>query len=92
MARLHGLAPEQLSQIGIFYIEKAILDVLLEAYNEKPLNAKEIARRAGLPAPRDNHSMAIPILLKLENEGIVENISENKRHKWQMTERGYKER
>ena len=69
MVRLHGLEPRQLGRIGIFYLEAAILDVLFEAYNQKPLDAKEVARRAGLPTRTEDHSMAIPVLRELETEG-----------------------
>ena len=37
MAGLHDLHPKQLARIGIFYLEEAVLDVLLEAKYEQEL-------------------------------------------------------
>ena len=34
MGSLHGLEPEQLARIGIFYLEEEVLDVLHEAREE----------------------------------------------------------
>ena len=43
-----SIRPKQLSRMGQFYLEEAILDVLLEAKHEREcIGPAEISRRAG---------------------------------------------
>lgn len=55
MPRLHGLQPEQLARIGVFYLEEAVLDVLHETVrgdNDQGtwLPPAKISKRLGIPA------------------------------------------
>lgn len=55
MLRLHGLQPEQLARMGLFYLEKAVLDVLHEVVHGEAaptpwLTPAKISKRLGIPA------------------------------------------
>ena len=88
-----GLRPKQLARIGMFYIEEAILDLLLEAEMDKRqgLGPTEISRRLGTLLSGGNFRDAIVagFLEKLKNEGLVNN---KKRGHWMLTEMGSENR
>ncbi len=55
MPRLHGLQPQQLARIGMFYLEEAVLDVLYEDVHgdndqQTWLTTAKISKRLGIPA------------------------------------------
>ena len=93
MAGLHGLRPKQLARIGIFYLEEAVLDVLLEAKHKqewlKPADICEIADMTYVLFEKGD--MAYGILAKLEAEGRIKHSQETKR-KWQLTEKEFEKR
>ena len=61
MPTLHGLEPEQLARIGIFYLEEAVLDVLHEArHSEGWLEPKEISERLDIARSPCYHLHATP--------------------------------
>ena len=93
MAGLHGLHPKQLARIGIFYLEEAVLDVLLEAkYEQEYLQPAEISRRAGMThVLYESGDMAYGVLAKLEGEGRVESSPKPKR-RWQLTDEEFEKR
>ena len=68
-------SPKQLTRIGIFYLEEAVLDVL---YNESELRPGQISERAGIPSTTNLepgvYAIVRGILSKLQNEGRVEEI------------------
>jgi repressor of nif and glnA expression len=74
MSSLHGLEPEQLARIGMFYLEEAILDLLFEA--ERGLGPTEISRGVGTLLPGGNFKDAIVagFLAMLEHRGLVEHV------------------
>lgn len=43
--------PKQLVRIGIFYLEKSVLDVM----GDEPLKASKISKRLGIPAYLENN-------------------------------------
>ncbi|MYE89946.1 hypothetical protein F4X33_13225 [Candidatus Poribacteria bacterium] len=82
-----GLRPKQLARIGVFYIEEAILDLLLEAEmdNRQGLGPTEISKRLGTLLSGGNFRDAIVagFLEKLKNEGLIKNPQ---RGHWMLTE------
>ena len=93
MAGLHGLHPKQLARIGIFYLEEAVLDVLLEAkYEQELLWPAEICQRADMTyVLYESGDMAYGVLAKLEVEGRIEHSQEGRRQ-WQLTEKEFEKR
>ena len=93
MARLHGLQPEQLARIGMFYIEEAILDFLFEAEmdNRQGLGPTEISRRLGtfLPWYDPGDLIVYGFLIKLEDQGLVVHPG---RGDWRLSEKGRENR
>ena len=97
MGSLHGLEPEQLARIGIFYLEEAVLDVLFRAYNQESLSAREISRRAGLPRRQtekwEDDMIAYGILDKLQTERRVKNNQPGRGpDRWQLTDKEFEKR
>lgn len=79
MSRLHGLQPEQLARIGMFYLEEAVLDVLYEAVHgdydqETWLPTAKISKRLEIPASDtgSGYPLVRCILDKLWNEARVQ--------------------
>lgn len=75
IARLHGLQPEQLARMGLFYLEEAVLDVLYE--NETWLTTAKISKRLGIPASDTGlgYPLVRCILDKLLSEARVQRRS-----------------
>ena len=95
----NGVRPKQLARIGMFHIEEAVLDVLLEARHEDEcLGAAEISRRAGIYRDRGtqdimNDAIVTGVLVKLDSEGRVERCQqENNRGGWHLTDKEFTSR
>ena len=81
-----GLRPKQLARIGMFYIEEAILDLLLEAEMDKRegLGPTEISKRLGTLLEYEiPDAIVAAFLVKLKNKGLIKNP---KRGHWVLTE------
>ena len=82
-----GLRPKQLARIGMFYIEEAILDLLLEAEisTQQGLGPTEISRRLGTYLSGDSYPNAIiyGFLAMLERRGLIEKVE---RGQWMLSE------
>ena len=93
MPTLHGLEPEQLARIGIFYLEEAVLDVLLKAkYEQELLRPADICEKANMTYILfEKGDMAYGVLAKLKAEGRVESSPKPKR-RWQLTDEEFENR
>ena len=87
-----GIRPKQLSRMGEFYLQEAILDVLLESsYENHCIGAAEISRRAGIYRERGdsnmmNDAIVTGFLVKLEFEKKVERCAQpSGRGGWKLT-------
>ena len=96
-----GLRPKQLVRLGMFYLEEAILDILLESRHkgECSIGSAEIGRRGGgdiLRGMKETTSrdwIVWHILKKLEAEGRVEtNPPQTSRKPWRLTEEEFEKR
>lgn len=67
---MSGMLPNQLTRIGVFYIEEAILDTISQSKSGY-VRAVEISKSTGLSS-LDNGWIVKRILEKLEGEGRVE--------------------
>ncbi len=88
-----GIRPEQLARRGEFYLQEAVLDVLLEAKREKEcMGAAEISRRSGIFREKGiaglNDAIVTGLLNKLEKEGSVEKCGEQ----WELTDQEFTRR
>jgi hypothetical protein len=92
-----GIRPKQLTRLGEFYLEEAILDILLQAFEEKLcIGAAEISKRSGIFRERGsanimNDAIATGILIKLNESGRVERCTQNNKKVggWQLTKKEY---
>ena len=101
MRSLHGLEPEQLARIGIFYLEEAVLDVLHEArHSEEWLSPSEISKAVGVTKAVSirykghNYPLVRGILDKFDTEERVEPSTREsrKRQEWHLTEEEFERR
>ena len=69
-----GLRPKQLGRIGMFYIEEAVLDALMEAKQDEAFGPNEVMRRTGVVSgvAQVPEGIVAGILAKLVTEGRVE--------------------
>ncbi len=89
-----GVRPKQYARMGMFYMEEAVLDVLLEAKHEgNRIGAKEISLRAGIFRDRGkanimNDAIVHGVLVSLHAEGRVERCMQTgkKVRGWQLTD------
>ena len=88
-----GIRPKQHARIGMFHLEEAVLDILLEAKHEGDcIGPAAISRRAGVfrsPGPTMNMNDAIVhgCLNKLESEGRVQRCTQpTQRGGWELTD------
>ena len=78
-----GIRPKQLSRLGEFHLEEAVLDVLLEAAHEsKCMGAAAISKRAGIfrNKVKDigmNDAIVTGVLIKLYKENKVVRCKQN---------------
>lgn len=91
--------PKQHARIGMFHLEEAILDVLLDARHEDEcIGAAGISRRTGIhreagPTMNMNDAIVHGCLNKMEGEGRVQRCQqENNRGGWELTEREFASR
>ena len=93
-----SIRPRQLSRIGEFHLQEALLDVLCDAYPEGfGVGAAEISRRAGIyrePGVMNmNDAIVHGLLNQLNDQGKVERAGqENGRGGWKLTEEEYERR
>ena len=89
-----GVRPKQFARMGEFYLEEAVLDVLLEAEHEGDcLGPAEISRRAGIyregrvGMKNANDWLVHAILSKLFGQGRVERCTQHGKNAggWKLT-------
>ena len=90
---MSGIRPKQHARMGQFYLEEAVLDVLLEAKHEGDcIGPADISRRAGIFRDRGevdimNDAIATGVLVKLHTEGRVQRCTQpNNRGGWDLTD------
>lgn len=93
------IRPKQLSRMGMFYLQEAVLDVLYENYNEGyGIGAADISKRAGIyrergPSDIMNDAIVTGILNSLHEEKKVKRTSqESGRGGWSLTDSEYNRR
>ena len=92
-----SIRPKQHARMGIFLLEEAVLDVLLEARHEDEcIGPAEISARAGIFRERGsvnimNDAIVTGVLVKLADEGRVERCTQQGRRRggWQLADREY---
>ena len=89
---MNGIRPKQHARMGTFYLEEAVLDVLLEArYENECIGAAAISKRAGIFRERGdvnimNDAIVTGILVKLSDENRVERcLQDNEQGGWRLT-------
>lgn len=94
-----SIRPKQLSRVGQFYLEEAILDILLEAKHEQEcLGPAEISRRAGVFRDRGgedimNDAIVTGFLVKLSDQRKVKRCKQpNNRGGWELTDDEFQSR
>ncbi len=90
-----GIRPKQHARMGMFHLEEAVLDILLEAKHEGDcIGAAEISRRAGIFRDRGdvnimNDAIATGVLVKLHDEGRVARCQQTRSPNlggWELTD------
>ena len=93
MPTLHGLEPEQLARIGIFYLEQAVLDVFFRARKDnwslQPVDISEALRIPATQIKGASYSTVHGILDKLASKGLVRQENEQAKAAWELTQKGY---
>lgn len=94
-----GVRPKQHARIGIFHLEEAVLDVLLEQKHEKRcIGPAQISRLAGIFRERGidnimNDAIVTGVLVKLQTEGRVDRCKQsNGKGGWELTNTEFKSR
>ena len=95
-----GVRPKQLSRMGQFYLEEAVLDVLLEAKHEgECIGPAEISRRAGIYRERGdanmmNDAIVAGLLVKLHSENRVGRCTQTHANRggWELTDNEFASR
>lgn len=84
------------SELGQFYLEQAVIEVLYEVYdNSGCLGASEISKKASIYRDRGkenimNDAIVTGILIKLSDEGRVERcFQDNGKGGWKLTAKEY---
>ena len=88
-----SVRPKQHARMGMFYLEEAVLDVLLESKHEGDcIGAAEISRRAGIFRDRGvvdimNDAIVHGILVKLHAEERVSRCTQSATNRggWELT-------
>ena len=89
-----GIRPKQLSRLGEFHLEEAVLDVLLEAkHASECMGAAAIGKRAGIfreGGVKDmkgmNDAIVTGVLIKLYKENKVVRCKQNSRGGWALSD------
>lgn len=97
---MSGVRPKQHARIGMFHLEEAVLDVLLEAKHKGDcIGPAEISRKAGIFRDRGevnimNDAIVTGILVKMADEGRVSRCRQAgaNRGGWELTNREYAQR
>ena len=92
-----GIRPKQHARMGMFLLEEAVLDVLLEAKHQGDcIGPAEISRRAGIFRDRGdvnimNDAIATGVLVKLHSEGRVSRCTQHSANRggWEMTDQEF---
>lgn len=94
-----SIRPKQLTRIGEFHLQEALLDVLCDAYPEGyGLGAAEISRRTGIyrergPAMNMNDAIVHGLLNQAHHQGKVERRAQpNDKGGWILTTEEYERR
>jgi hypothetical protein len=90
---MSGIRPKQLARLGQFYLEEAVLDVLLRvAQDGGCIGAAEISARAGIFRDRGvvniiNDAIVTGVLVKLHEDKKVERCEQaSGRGGWKLTD------
>lgn len=94
------IRPKQHARMGMFLLEEAVLDTLLEARQEDEcIGAAAISVRAGIFRERGsvniiNDAIVTGVLVKLADEGRVERCKQQGRRRggWQLADREFEAR
>lgn len=93
------IRPKQFARLGEFYLEEAVLDVLLEArHKDECIGASEISKRAGIFRDRGsedimNDAIVHGMLAKLCDENKVERCTQpNGKGGWKLTNAEFERR
>ncbi len=82
---------KQVARLGIYFLKEAIIEVLVNAQDEEPLQLNEIEKRIGIPDKNESNdksnALISNILFLLKSEGRIVDITE-KGHGWIITEKG----
>lgn len=81
------MTAKQLTRIGLFYVEEAILDTLFQAGDEY-VRAADIARALGISKSWDESDWIVAVVLyKLDEDGRVEarRSTSGRRTGWKLT-------
>ena len=94
-----SVRPRQLARMGVFQLQEAVLDVLLEHYLEGyGLGPAEISRRAGIYRDRGpdnimNDAIVVGVLNSLREQSRVERVEQEwGKGGWRLTEKEYSTR
>jgi len=96
-----SIRPRQLSRMGTFYLQEAVLDILYEHYSEGyGVGAADIGKRAGIyrdrgPSNIMNDAIVTGILNSLHEEGKVERTDQEKgkgHGGWRLSDREFNRR
>ena len=100
-----GIRPKQHARMGMFHLEEAVLDILLEARHEGDcIGAAEISRRSGIFSDRGvgivsqtgimNDAIVTGVLVMLCIEGRVQRCTQTHagRGGWELTDREFARR
>ena len=94
-----SIRPKQFARMGLFHLEEAVLDVLLETrYEHECIGPAEISRRSGIYRDRGdldvmNDAIVWGILNKLHSEGKVKRCTQpNNRGGFELTDQEFNQR
>lgn len=95
----NGIRAKEQARLGMFYLEEAVLEVLLEAkYEGECLGPAKISRRAGIFRERGstdimNDAIVCGVLVKLVDQERVQRCTQaNKKGGWELTDKEFGQR
>lgn len=68
------------ARMGLHFLKEAVLEILLNAQNEGPLQLEEITKRLRLYKSNERHknnTLVLNIVFHLQSEGRIQHITEN---------------